>query len=127
MSRFAPERAAAPPAPASRMSRTGFWHGVALSPAGVFLILLLLLLWTRGGEAASPLETLSLSIRPVAMEIQNPVAITHAGDGSAWVARELIDTPPSITAFGEGEDGELYVAHRKWGGAGAIYRISAGP
>jgi len=49
------------------------------------------------------------------------------GDGGAWVARELIDTALSITAFGEGEDGELYVAHGKWGGEGAIYRILAGP
>lgn len=39
----------------------------------------------------------------------------------AWTMRQLIDSPFSISSFGEDEQGELYVVHY----GGAIYRITA--
>jgi len=41
-----------------------------------------------------------------------------------WKAEELLDTGLQITAFGEDEDGEIYLADYA---AGAIYRISGNP
>jgi hypothetical protein len=43
-----------------------------------------------------------------------------------WTAEELLDTDLQITAFGEDEDGEIYLADYA-AGAGAIYRISGNP
>jgi len=44
-----------------------------------------------------------------------------------WKARELFDTPLSISTFGENEAGELFVAHHAAGGEGAIYQIHSMP
>ncbi len=40
-----------------------------------------------------------------------------------WSRSELVDTTLKIDTFGEGADGELYVAHYTSSGPGAIYRI----
>jgi glucose/arabinose dehydrogenase len=40
---------------------------------------------------------------------------------SKWTMRQLIDSPFSISSFGEDEQGELYIAHY----GGAIYRVAA--
>ena len=45
-------------------------------------------------------------------------------NAGAWTTRELLDTNLQITAFGEDESGELYLADYV---AGAIYRISGNP
>lgn len=49
-------------------------------------------------------------------------------DAGDWTTTELLDTDLSITAFGEDESGEIYLAHFS-AGNGTIYRISeiAGP
>ena len=44
-------------------------------------------------------------------------------DGSAWQGLLLLDTPQSISTFGEDEAGNLYLAHRAGSGNGAIYQI----
>jgi hypothetical protein len=43
-------------------------------------------------------------------------------DGGQWETAELLDTGASISSFGEGADGELYLADY---GQGAIYRLEA--
>ncbi len=45
---------------------------------------------------------------------------TRNSDGS-WTTSQLLDTPHSITTFGEDEVGEMYLAH--YSSSGAIYRI----
>jgi len=47
---------------------------------------------------------------------------TQDGTGE-WTAKELLATDLAITAFGEDEDGEIYVAHFSQD-EGAIYRIA---
>jgi hypothetical protein len=44
------------------------------------------------------------------------------GADGKWSAEELLDTNLNISAFGEDENGELYVAHRAAAG-GSVYRI----
>jgi hypothetical protein len=44
------------------------------------------------------------------------------GGNGNWSAEELLDSDLNISAFGEDENGELYVAHRAAAG-GSIYRI----
>lgn len=44
-----------------------------------------------------------------------------------WKAREPLDTPLSISTFGENEAGELFDAHHAAGGEGAIYQIHSMP
>jgi glucose/arabinose dehydrogenase len=43
------------------------------------------------------------------------------GSPGRWTMRQLIDSPLSISSFGEDEQGELYVVHY----GGAIYRVTA--
>jgi hypothetical protein len=50
-----------------------------------------------------------------------------AASGGVWSARLLVDSTLTIVAFGEGLDGELYVAHYAYSGPGAIYRLVPGP
>jgi glucose/arabinose dehydrogenase len=45
--------------------------------------------------------------------------------GSTWTTKVLQDTPYVISAFGEDESGEVYVAHIGGGTDGAIYRIAS--
>ena len=42
-------------------------------------------------------------------------------NGSIWTTTQLLDTSLSISTFGEGEDGEIYLAH--YSSSGAIYHI----
>jgi len=42
--------------------------------------------------------------------------------GGTWTSAQLLDTPHSITTFGEDQAGEIYVAHYS-ATSGAIYRI----
>ncbi|HEX9924260.1 MAG TPA: PQQ-dependent sugar dehydrogenase [Anaerolineae bacterium] len=44
-------------------------------------------------------------------------------DGSAWQGLLLLDTPYSVSTFGEDEAGNLYLAHRAGGPNGTIYQI----
>ena len=47
----------------------------------------------------------------------------HEDGMGGWLTRELIDTPYSISTFGEDEAGEIYVAHYD-ASNGAIYRVA---
>ncbi len=50
---------------------------------------------------------------------------TPNGSGG-WTTTQLLDTPYSITTFGEDQAGEIYLAHYA-AGSGAIYRIARNP
>lgn len=51
-------------------------------PRGIALVFALCLLTAPTLLPAESLEGLSLRIRPVALELHHPVAITHVGDGT---------------------------------------------